>query len=132
MKNIGGSIQLAATDVASLSSCAHLVALEVDVLNRKRVRPQTYSSVTQRLMYLGDEHEKRYLAKLRAEGNAVEDLPAKISDDDATAKTLDVMRRGAASTSSTKASCAATGGSGAPTSSLRSHIRASSATTHTK
>jgi len=94
MKDLGESVQLSATDVANLSACRHLVTLEVDALRGKRVRPNTYSAVTTRLIKLGEDHEHRYLETLKAQGKTVEEVPPKLSDDNSAARTLDAMKRG--------------------------------------
>lgn len=95
MKDLGGKVVLSATDVANLSACGHLVTLEIDALRGRRERPQTYSSVTTRLIQLGETHERAYLAKLKAEGRTILELPTKGSTSEAIANTLDAMKRGA-------------------------------------
>src|SRR5216683_2636802 len=94
MKDLGGSVQLSATDVANLSACGHLITLEVDALRTGRPRPNTYSAVTTRLIHLGQDHEKAYLEKLRTTGGSLEELTGKMSQEDAAARTIDAMRRG--------------------------------------
>ncbi|MDX2055227.1 MAG: TM0106 family RecB-like putative nuclease [Polyangiaceae bacterium] len=95
MKEFDGSVQLSATDVADLSACGHLVTLEVDAMRGRRVRPNTYSAVTTRLIKLGDDHERAYLDNLKTQGKTVEELNSKISQEDGAARTLDAMKRGA-------------------------------------
>lgn len=88
MKEFDGSVQLSATDVADLSACGHLVTLEVDAMRGRRVRPNTYSAVTTRLIKLGDDHERAYLDNLKTQGKTVEELNSKISQEDGAARTL--------------------------------------------
>lgn len=95
MKPHAGTLQLTATDVANLSACRHLVTLEIDVLRGKRERPKTYSSVTTRLIELGEAHERAYLEKLKSDGRTVEELSPKLDGDTAVTRTLEAMKRGA-------------------------------------
>jgi predicted RecB family nuclease len=94
MKDLGGTIQLSATDVANLSVCRHLVTLELDALRGSVTRPNVYSPVTMRLIKLGEDHERNYLAKLKATGNSLEELPGRMPEEEGTARTLDAMKRG--------------------------------------
>jgi len=94
MKDLGGSIQLSATDVANLSVCRHLVTLELDALRGDRVRPNVYGPVTSRLIKLGEDHESSYLAKLKGNGKSLEELSGRMTQEDGTARTLDAMKRG--------------------------------------
>jgi predicted RecB family nuclease len=94
VKDLGSTVQLSATDVANLSACDHLVALEVDALRGRRVRPTTYSSVTSRLIELGRAHESRYLDYLKQHGKSIEEILVAASSEEGRARTLDAMRRG--------------------------------------
>ena len=94
MKDLGGTIQLSATDVANMSLCRHLVTLELDALGGRRIRPNIYSPVTTRLIKLGEDHERSYLAKLKATGRSIEELTGRLSQEEGAARTVDAMKRG--------------------------------------
>jgi len=93
MKDLGGTIQLSATDVANLSVCRHLVTLEL-YAGGNVTRPNIYSPMTTRLIKLGEDHERNYLAKLKATGKSLEELPGRMPQDEGVARTLDAMKRG--------------------------------------
>jgi predicted RecB family nuclease len=94
MKDLGGSIQLSATEVANLSACRHLITLEVDALRGKRARPNVYSAVTTRLIQLGEDHERKYLDRLKSQGTSLEELSGKMSEEEGVSRTMDALRRG--------------------------------------
>lgn len=94
VKYRNGTLQIAATELANLSACDHLISLEVEALRDARTRPNTYSAVTMRLAHLGQQHEDRHLQQLKDGGHAVAELVDIQSEEDAAALTLQAMRDG--------------------------------------
>jgi predicted RecB family nuclease len=94
MKDLGGTIQLSATDVANLSVCRHLVTLELNALGGNGIRPNVYGPVVTRLIHLGEDHERCYLATLKATGKSVEELTGRMTQEEGVARTIDAMKRG--------------------------------------
>ena len=85
---------LTATQLANLSACPHLVTLERLVRAGSVKKPHQHSPVTDRLIALGNEHERTYLEHLRTTASSIEELDATLPPAVAVARTLDAMKRG--------------------------------------
>ena len=103
MQLLDERVVLSASDLNDFLACEHLTALELGVLRGERERPAQKSATAEILARLGNEHERRYLEKLRADGIQVVDIDRsfepggdRLSRLHAQAQaTVDAMRRGA-------------------------------------
>lgn len=76
MQRIDGQIVVSATDLAGWLACDHLASLELGALAGLWDRPWDRDDPElQILRDYGDEHERRFLDRLRAEGRSVVELP---------------------------------------------------------
>jgi len=97
-----GTLIYSASDLNDYLECPHLTGLRRRLVLGKIAPPPSDSDGRQRelLARKGDEHEQRYLARLRASGARVEELPSRVSADEtlegAQARTLAAMDGGAA------------------------------------
>jgi len=71
MQIIDGTPVYSASDLNDFLACEYLTGLETGVMRGELVRPDERSDQARRLAELGDEHERRYLDRLQAEGVAV-------------------------------------------------------------
>ena len=62
-----GALVLSATDLNNYLACGHLTSLELGVLRGGLARPERRSAQASLLAELGEEHERAYLERLRAE-----------------------------------------------------------------
>ncbi len=91
-------IVLSPTDLADFLACRHKTTLELEAARGERERPNYSDPFTDLLRQRGEEHERRYVDSLRAQGLTVDDLSALRGPGDRAekaARTLEVMRRGA-------------------------------------
>jgi predicted RecB family nuclease len=97
-----GSLIYSASDLNDYLECPHLTGLRRRFVLGEIAAPSTDGDRRQRelLSRKGDEHEQRYLAKLKAGGASVEELPARVGNDESFAaaqdRTLAAIERGAA------------------------------------
>lgn len=92
-----GTHLFSATDVVAFLECEHLTAIEVQSLvdNELRAKRSELDESADLFARKGDEHERAYLSRLRADGRAVADIAADGgTDDDKAARTLTAMRAG--------------------------------------
>jgi uncharacterized protein len=76
MQRIDGQIVVSATDLAAWLACDHLASLELGALAGLWDRPWNRDDPElQLLRERGDEHERRFLERLRVEGRTVVELP---------------------------------------------------------
>ena len=94
MKIQNGLLVLSATDVSNHLACAHVTTLDVSVARGARAKPEPSWQNAIHLAELGDDHEKRYLDWLRAQGLRVESLEGIESEKTREARTLELMREG--------------------------------------
>jgi uncharacterized protein len=90
-------VVLSPTDLADFLACRHKTALELEAARGERERPTHSDPFTDLLRKRGEEHERRYVDSLRAQGLTVEDLSVLRSVGDRAekaAQTLEAMRRG--------------------------------------
>lgn len=77
----GGEVIVASpSDLVGFLACPHKLTLDAEVVAGTRARPADDDPETEVLRRRGDEHEKAYLARLRAEGLAVADCDAPTVD----------------------------------------------------
>jgi uncharacterized protein len=71
MQLIDGKVVISATDINNFLACDHLTTLDLTVMRRELDRPTDRPGQAELLAKLGDEHERNYLERLRAEGRQV-------------------------------------------------------------
>lgn len=97
MQRLAGLTVYSATDLASFLECEHLAVLDRLALDDAALRSQRSAQDDQAelLARKGGEHERAYLARLRAQGFEVVDIAeGGGSLDDKAARTLEAMRAG--------------------------------------
>ena len=93
-----GAYLFSATDVVGFLECEHLTVVDHQSLHEAGLRAERAAPDEAAEMFArkGDEHERAYLARLRAEGHTVVDIAAGGgNDDDKVARTLAAMQSGA-------------------------------------
>ena len=95
MKLIGGALDLTATDLSNFLGCRHRTGLEMGVAHGQFERPYWDDPLRKILFQRGLDHEKAYVAKLRAGGSTITDLSDVRDAAAAEAATLVAMRSGA-------------------------------------
>ncbi len=102
MQRRNGTLVYSASDLNDYLECSHLTGLRRRLVLGEIAAPATDADQRQRelLSRKGDEHEQRYLAKLIASGASVEELPARVGNDEpfaaAQERTLAAIERGPA------------------------------------
>ena len=71
MQLLGADVVVSATDINNFLACEHLTKLDLKVLRGELERPDVPPQQAALLAKLGDEHELRYLERLRDEGRSV-------------------------------------------------------------
>ena len=94
MKLTAARLTLAATDLGRYLSCRHLIELERAAAEGRASRPVRRDPALDLLALRGIEHEREYVASLRARGLLVDDL-RDAPGDTLAARTLAAMRAGA-------------------------------------
>jgi predicted RecB family nuclease len=89
-----GAVTLAAMDLANHLSCRHLTTLDLLLAKGEIAEPDWQNPHLRVLQQRGLEHERAYIAGLRARGLAVDDL-SEATEDTAADATLAAMQRGA-------------------------------------
>jgi uncharacterized protein len=74
MRVTDSHISFSPTDLGDFLACRHKTTLELDGAQGKRVRPTYTDPLADVLRKRGQEHEARYVDRLRADGLTVEDL----------------------------------------------------------
>jgi predicted RecB family nuclease len=95
MQLIGDAVVFSATDLVNFIACEHLTTLDFSVLRGTAARPRRTTGITALLADLGDQHERAYLASLRAQGLAVVEIDRARGVDAAVAATERAMAAGA-------------------------------------
>jgi uncharacterized protein len=95
MQRIDGHLVLSPTDLTKHVACAHITTLDLEALE-SGAAPEVAADDSLNLVFAkGLEHERAYLAALRAEGRRVEDIAGLgLRGRAAEEATLDAMRRG--------------------------------------
>lgn len=96
MKNIGGTIRLAATDISNHLFCGHLTALNVSESRGERGSPPVRAPHLVVIQERGLDHEKAYIQHLAAQGLSIRNLHNYKDDVDSVAETLKAMTAGLA------------------------------------
>ena len=75
MRDIGGNILFSATDLMRFMGCAHATTLDLARLRGEGPEPREDSEDAALLQQQGDAHEAAHLARLKAEGRVVLEVP---------------------------------------------------------
>ena len=94
MQLYDGRILYSATDLNNFLACGYLTTLELDRLREGLPRPARENDETALLSRLGDEHEARYLARLRAQGRDVAEIDRSAPLETAVRETIEAMEQG--------------------------------------
>jgi len=94
LRRVGDGLVLSATDLTQFLCCPYGTALEMATAFGVRKRPHWYDPLLEILWQRGREHEERYVESLRGQGKSVVDLRAVLDSQEATARTVEEMRRG--------------------------------------
>jgi uncharacterized protein len=90
-------LTLSPSDLNDHVECEHLTALSTDVARGRRPRPRVPNEHGELLRRKGEEHERAYLARLRAEGRSItEVVGADPWDFEASARATEAAMRGGA------------------------------------
>jgi uncharacterized protein len=97
MQSVHGHLTLSPSDLNDYVECAHLTTLALEVARGSRARPHVADEHAELLRRKGEEHERAYLERLRAEGRAVVEIELGEPWDfeAAAARTAQAMREGA-------------------------------------
>src|SRR5690348_4470855 len=93
MRMSGGAIELSASDLSGFLSCVHLTALDLAVIHGAREKPAWVDPVLTALRERGLDHERGYVARLRAQGLSITDLDG-IMGEDAVRRSVQAIRSG--------------------------------------
>jgi len=94
MKNLGGTIRLAATDLSNHLFCGHLTALNVSETRGERIAPPVRAPHLVVIQQRGLDHEQAYIARLVSEGFSITNVDDRKNDVDSVAETLNAMVAG--------------------------------------
>jgi len=75
MQLLEGELVLSATDLTGFAACEHLTQLELAVTRGRGERPVRDDPMLDVLSRKGDEHETNHVARLRAQGLTVVEIP---------------------------------------------------------
>ena len=89
-----GRVLYSATDLNEYLACEYLTTLELDHLRQSLPRPARENDESALLSRLGDQHELRYLERLRSQGRDVAEIDRGVQLVTAVQKTLEAMRAG--------------------------------------
>ncbi|HEV7756570.1 MAG TPA: hypothetical protein VGO94_12005, partial [Mycobacteriales bacterium] len=98
MQRVEGRLVLSPTDLTKHLACAHATTLDLAVVAGAVEAPHVADDALTLIFELGLEHERAYLASLRAEGRSITEIPTAFDADGrrrAEQQTLDAMRSGA-------------------------------------
>lgn len=96
MQFAASDIRLSPTDLSAFLGCRHRTGLDLGVLTGQLSRPaETYDPVIEALRRRGAEHERAYVASLRAQGLRVVEIDAEQPRDARVGRTVAAMRDGA-------------------------------------
>jgi predicted RecB family nuclease len=96
MRLADGHLILAPSDVTAFLACEHLTTLQLRVARGELARPAEPNEQAELVYRKGLEHEKAFVAQLRAEGKTVREIALEpdLDWDRAQAETLEAMRTG--------------------------------------
>ncbi len=90
----GRHLAFSPSDLTAFLECEHLAALELAVALGERERPEREDPQAELIRAKGDEHERRYLERLRDEGREVAEIASDFDWQRAAAETEKAMRAG--------------------------------------
>ncbi len=94
MRLVSERLRTSPTDLANFLACRHKTTLDLLVAKGELAKPTWIDPLAETLRQRGDEHERRYVDRLRAEGLDVVDL-RDVPPDERAARTTAAMREGA-------------------------------------
>ncbi|HSM76724.1 MAG TPA: hypothetical protein VLT57_03825, partial [Bryobacteraceae bacterium] len=94
MKNFGGMIRLAATDISNHLFCEHLTALNASESRGERSAPPVRAPDLVVIQQRGLDHERAYTDRLVSEGLSIVNLDGCKNEADSVAQTLQAMAKG--------------------------------------
>src|SRR5579884_3685273 len=94
MQLYNGRILYSATDLNAYLACEYLTTLELAHLREGLARPARRDEENALLARLGDEHERRYLERLKSQGRDVAVIDRAAPLEEAVRATLEAMRAG--------------------------------------
>ena len=95
MHLVDSNLRLAPSDLSEFLSCRHRTGLDLAVAAKALDRPHRHDPMADALRKRGAEHERAYVASLRAKGLQVVEIDQEPPPDAGIARTLDAMRSGA-------------------------------------
>ena len=99
MQLLEGELVLSASDLTGFAACAHLTQLELSVVRGERERPKRDDPMLDVLSRRGTEHEQKHLAREKATGKHVVEIPGdcftRADLEAAQQATVDAMHAGA-------------------------------------
>src|SRR5829696_6899421 len=95
MQRLGTGFSLSATDLSVFLGCHHRTALDMEAAAGTRSRPHFADPLLELIRHRGLEHERSYVASLKAIGRAVTDLEEIKDPLSAVVETTKAMDRGA-------------------------------------
>src|SRR5262245_26575185 len=97
MQKTNGQILLSPSDLNDYVECEHRISLALEVARGDREKPHVADQGAELLRQKGDQHEREYLARLRADGRSVVEIPPADfwNFEAAAAHTAEAMRAGA-------------------------------------
>src|SRR6476661_4338528 len=93
MRFVNGQLTVSPTDLANFLACRHKTALDLRVARGELSKPQWKDPLAEVLYERGNQHERRYIDRLRHEGLTIVDLNA-ADRDDCAALAIAAMRDG--------------------------------------
>jgi predicted RecB family nuclease len=75
MRRIGDVLRLSASDLMRFKGCRHATALDLRLIEIGDIKPAADGAEAELLQRQGDEHELAFLARLKAQGRSVVEIP---------------------------------------------------------
>ena len=94
MRFVEGTLRLSPTDLANHAACEHLTSLDLSLARGELTKPDDLSLITAALRRRGEEHERKYVEHLKAQGLSLVDLRDEHLDAEGADATVDAMRGG--------------------------------------
>jgi predicted RecB family nuclease len=94
LKVSNGKIAISASDLVGYLNCNHLSALDIDVVNGAREKPQHYDPLLELLKERGNKHEQAYLDHLKQSGFDYVCIDGVDISDASVKATIEAMQRG--------------------------------------
>jgi uncharacterized protein len=94
LKVSNGKLAISASDLVGYLNCNHLSALDIDVVNGAREKPQHYDPLLELLKERGNQHEQAYLDHLKQSGFEYVCIDGVDISDASVKATVEAMQRG--------------------------------------